>query len=103
MSITKIKQTDAPRGDQGQRFLASGKSVALRMWENEAPGEIQPKSTRDYEVVGFVLSGRAELHLDNEVVKLEKGDSWLVPARATHAYKILESFTAVEATSPPCH
>lgn len=103
MSSTKINQADAPRGDQGQRFLASGKSVALRMWENEKPGEIQPKSTQDYETVGYVLSGRAELHLENEIVKLQKGDSWLVPAKATHAYKILEDFTAIEATSPPCH
>jgi quercetin dioxygenase-like cupin family protein len=34
---------------------------------------------------------------------LEAGDSWLVPAGAEHAYRILDEFTAVEATSPPAH
>ena len=32
---------------------------------------------------------------------LVPGDSWVVPKGARHAYKILEPFTAVEATHPP--
>jgi hypothetical protein len=32
-----------------------------------------------------------------------KGDSWLVPQGASHTYKILETFTALEATAPPGH
>jgi quercetin dioxygenase-like cupin family protein len=36
-----------------------------------------------------------------QMVKLEPGASWLVPAGAEHSYRILETFTAVEATSPP--
>ncbi len=35
------------------------------------------------------------------MVLLEPGDSWLVPKDASHTYKILETFTAVEATHPP--
>jgi quercetin dioxygenase-like cupin family protein len=35
------------------------------------------------------------------MILLEPGDSWLVPKGAVHTYKILEPFTAVEATSPP--
>ena len=38
---------------------------------------------------------------EGEVVELSTGDSWTVPRGATHTYKILEPFTAVEATSPP--
>jgi mannose-6-phosphate isomerase-like protein (cupin superfamily) len=48
-----------------------------------------------------VISGRAELHIEGQMVKLEPGDSWAVPKGAEHTYKILEPFTAVEATSPP--
>jgi quercetin dioxygenase-like cupin family protein len=36
-------------------------------------------------------------------VLLEPGDSWIVPKGASHTYKVLEPFTAVEATSPPAH
>ena len=49
----------------------------------------------------YVLEGRAELHLENQKILLEPGDSWIVPADAEHSYVILESFKAVEATSPP--
>ncbi|WP_338105692.1 cupin domain-containing protein [Microvirga tunisiensis] len=55
----------------------------------------------EYEVVGYVLSGRAELEIEGQTVRLEPGDSWVVPAGAEHTYRILEKFTAVEATAPP--
>jgi quercetin dioxygenase-like cupin family protein len=48
-----------------------------------------------------VTAGRAELLLEGQKILLEPGDSWLVPKGASHAYNILETFTAVEATSPP--
>ena len=35
------------------------------------------------------------------LTELKAGDSWLVPADAEHTYRIIETFTAVEATSPP--
>ena len=35
------------------------------------------------------------------MIPLSAGDSWTVPKGATHTYNILETFTAVEATSPP--
>ena len=60
-----------------------------------------PVTERDYETVGYVISGRAELDLEGQTVRLEPGDSWLVPAGARHTYRILEPFTAVEATAPP--
>jgi quercetin dioxygenase-like cupin family protein len=85
----------------GQRYLASGESLSMRLWENERPGEPKPEVAREYETVGYVLSGRAELHLDGTKIQLSAGDSWTVPRGATHTYRILESFTAVEATSPP--
>jgi quercetin dioxygenase-like cupin family protein len=38
-----------------------------------------------------------------QTLLLNPGDSWTVPKNASHTYKILERFTAVEATSPPAH
>ncbi|PZX09656.1 Cupin domain-containing protein [Palleronia aestuarii] len=48
-----------------------------------------------------MISGSAELTLEGQTVQLEPGDSWVVPAGAEHDYRILETFTAVEATAPP--
>jgi quercetin dioxygenase-like cupin family protein len=100
-SVKKVDSSNSPKGQMGQKYLASGKSVSMRLWENEQPDEPKPPATREYETVGYVISGRAELHLEGQMVLLEPGDSWVVPKGASHTYKILEPFTAVEATSPP--
>ena len=100
-SVKKVASAHSPVGELGQVYLASGKSLAMRMWRQEPPDELKPVSRRDYETVGFVVAGRAELHLEGQKLVLEPGDSWVVPKGAEHAYRILETFTAVEATAPP--
>ena len=103
MSDSSIKRIDADaasEGDMGQKYLASGKRVALRLWEEE-PGEDKTPRSRPYETVGYVISGKAKLTVSGDTITLAKGDSWVVPEGAEHSYDIQESFTAVEATSPP--
>jgi len=100
-SVTKVEAAFAPKGSQGQRYLASGRSLSMRLWENEAPAAPSTPVRRAYETVGYVLSGRAELTLEGQTVKLEPGSSWIVPKDAEHSYRFLETFTAVEATHPP--
>jgi quercetin dioxygenase-like cupin family protein len=102
-TVVKVKAEYSPHGDMGQKYLASGVHVAMRLWENEPAGEAKPVRQRDYETVGYVLSGRAELHVEGQKVLLEPGDSWVVPRGARHTYRVLEPFTAVEATAPPAH
>jgi quercetin dioxygenase-like cupin family protein len=87
----------------GQNYLASGMDVAMRLWEEEPPGAQKVPAQRDYETVGYVINGRAELHLEGQTVVLEPGNFWIVPKGAVHTYSILEAFTAVEATYSPAH
>ena len=100
-TIKKVSSKTSPQGEMGQVYLASGKGVSMRLWRNEPSDETKPEETREYETVGYVIEGVAELHLEGQLVRLEPGDSWLVPKGASHTYKILEAFTAVEATHPP--
>ena len=100
-SVMKVSSGRSPRGSMGQKYLASGIKVSMRLWEHEPPGQAGPPASRDYETVGYVIEGRAELHLEGQMVRLDPGDSWTVPRGASHFYRILESFTAIEATSPP--
>jgi len=102
-SIIKVSSKTSPVGEMGQKYLASGKSLSMRMWEEEEPSNKEkPLTARDYETCGYVISGKAELHFDNDqMVLLSAGDSWIVPKGAKHTYKILENFTAVEVTHPP--
>jgi quercetin dioxygenase-like cupin family protein len=101
---TTFKKVDAeysPSGPEGQKYLVSGKHVSMRHWRAEPKAHPPPARARDYETVGYVLSGRAHLQLGTTTTELKAGDSWLVPAGAEHAYVILEPFVAIEATTPP--
>jgi quercetin dioxygenase-like cupin family protein len=100
-SVKKVSSKTSPKGEMGQKYLADGKAVSMRLWDGEEPSEAKSEISRDYETVGYVISGSAELYLEGQKVLLEPGDSWLVPKGASHTYNILEAFTAVEATSPP--
>jgi len=102
-TIIKVDSAQSPSGPEGQKYLAMGKSMAMRLWE-EGPDNgkgAKPAHSRDYETVGYVIAGRAELNLEGQTVLLNAGDSWVVPKGATHSYRILEAFKAVEATHPP--
>ena len=100
-TVIKINSHYSPRGKMGQKYLAMGVHVSMRLWENAQPEERKPERRRDYETIGYVIQGRAELHIEGQMVLLEPGDSWVVPKGAAHTYNILEPFTAVEVTSPP--
>ncbi len=100
-TIKKVESATSPQGEMGQRYLVSGKSLSMRLWVEEPVNRQKEASTRNYETVGFVISGKAELEIEGQTITLTPGDSWLVPEGASHRYKILEAFTAVEATSPP--
>jgi len=102
-TVTKVDSTHSPHGPQGQKYLASSIHIGMRLWEKEQPGEAKPSVRRPYETVGYVIAGRAELQIEGQMVRLGPGDSWVVPRDAEHSYRILETFTAVEATHPPSH
>ncbi|HVM69065.1 MAG TPA: cupin domain-containing protein [Gaiellaceae bacterium] len=89
----------------GEKYLASGVRVSMRLWDNEpktTESEArQTESERDYEVVGYVVAGRAILHIEGQTVSLDPGTSYVVPRGARHYYHVVEPFTAIEATSPP--
>jgi quercetin dioxygenase-like cupin family protein len=100
-TIKKVEAGTSPKGEMGQKYLVAGKCVSMRLWVLEPGGELKHPTSRDYETVGYVISGRAALDVEGQTLNLKAGDSWLVPAGAMHQYKILETFAAVEATSPP--
>jgi quercetin dioxygenase-like cupin family protein len=100
-SVTKVNVATAPTGQMGQKYLASGVRTAMRLWEEEPSGKPTEASRRDYETIGYVLHGRAELELEGQTLLLEPGDCWVIPRGARHRYLVLERLTTIEATSPP--
>jgi len=100
-TIKKVEAGSSPQGDMGQKYLVAGKRVSMRLWVEEPGGKLKAPTTREYETVGYVISGSARLDLEGQTLNLKAGDSWLVPEGAMHHYTIVELFTAVEATAPP--
>src|SRR6185436_4049498 len=85
------------RRPPGERWVKD----MMRVWIDEPGGKLKGPSSREYETVGYVISGSAKLDIEGQTLNLKRGDSWLVPAGAMHQYTIIEPFTAVEATAPP--
>jgi quercetin dioxygenase-like cupin family protein len=100
-TVMKVESEHSPVGKLGQKYLASGKSIAMRMWDETSGSQKEQNVARDYETVGFVLEGNATLELEGQTIKLKSGDSWVVPKGAKHTYHVEGHFKAVEATHPP--
>jgi quercetin dioxygenase-like cupin family protein len=101
-TIMKVDSAHSPKGRLGQTHLALSKNISMRLWEEDPEDTEEKRPTRrEYETVGYVIEGRAELHSEGQMILLNPGDSWVVPRGAEHHYKVLEHFRAVEATHPP--
>jgi quercetin dioxygenase-like cupin family protein len=87
----------------GRKYLVSRVHVATRLREHEAPGEATVAAARDHQTVGYVIEGRARLHVEGQMALLEPGNSSVVPRGADHHCRILDTFTVVEATYPSAH
>ena len=104
-SDTTIKKVEASffrRAEKWARNISSPASAFRCVFGLTNRGESWKASTaRNYETVGYVISGSARLDLEGQTLNLKAGDLWLVPAGAMHQYTIINPFTAVEATAPP--
>jgi quercetin dioxygenase-like cupin family protein len=100
-TIKKVEAASSPKGEMGQKYLVAGKRVSMRIWIDEPGGKLKGPTTRDYETVGYVISGSAKLELEGQTLVLKRGDSWLVPAGAMHQYTILEPPPSKRLRPPP--
>ena len=99
--IQHMPAGEAQPGSHGEAQMIGGAGMALREW-NEGPNQDKSDDhAQDYDTLGYVVDGQAELCCGDKTWLLSKGDSWFVPKGAKHRYVINESFRAVEVTSPP--
>jgi quercetin dioxygenase-like cupin family protein len=100
--VLSVSVESAAVGEMGEKLLVSGEHIALRLWDEQPEdGASKPSHARDYETVGYVIEGQAELTIADQTIALKPGVSWVVPQGVAHAYRILSPFRAVEATHPP--
>lgn len=73
----------------------------MRFWQVDPSVKLSSNLSQDYEAVGYVLEGQAELYVDSKVITLMPGDAWIIPAGAVYTYRVLKPFKAVEVVHPP--
>jgi len=96
-----VSSGDATTGERGERLLARGERVGLRVWEHEPAGETSPEHANDYEYVAYVTEGALRVRIgDGEAVEVRAGDSYVVPASTPYAFEVTERATVVEAVAP---
>ena len=82
-SVKKVSSGYSPKGDMGQKYLASGKGVAMRLWEEESAGTSKPPTQRQYEVVGYVIKGRSCRSKDRRYCSSPEIHGWSRKGRPT--------------------
>lgn len=98
----KVSRSDTTHGENGEHHLIQGQGSSMRLWHNEQPSDTADKqpTCNPYETLGYVVSGRVELTVDGQTLTLGEGDSYCVPRDTEHVYRVLETLTAVEVTTP---
>jgi len=100
MKPYKVSQHDTTHGTDGEHHLVRGERSSMRLWHREEPNADKPESTHEYETLGYVIEGRVDLIVNGETVSLQPGDSYHVPAGTPHTFRVTETLTAVEVTTP---
>ncbi|BBN94014.1 cupin 2 conserved barrel domain protein [Deinococcus grandis] len=100
MSQYKVSQSDTTHGTDGEHHLVKGQQSSMRLWHREEPNADKPESTHEYETLGYVIEGRVDLIVNGETISLQPGDSYHVPAGVPHTFRVTETLTAVEVTTP---
>jgi quercetin dioxygenase-like cupin family protein len=96
-----VTRADAPNGPRGEKLMAHGDALALRVWEREPQGEASPSHSNDYEYVAYVAAGALRVQIgDDDAQEVRAGDSYVVPANTPYGFEVLEAATVVEAVSP---
>jgi hypothetical protein len=104
-TVKKVSGDSSPKGEMGQVCLASGKRVSMRLWRDEEP-QAKQAVRRDYETVGFVVSGRAELITEGQTSQSTFCEmDWEEPLilRGSRGPRSKNSFSSIHGTGVVSH
>jgi len=81
------------------KTLTFGEKTSLTEFVMEK-GKDLPAHDHPHEQIGFLVSGKIELTIADEVFSVNPGDSWCIPGGVQHAANIKEDSIAIEVFSP---
>ena len=85
--ITDLPEADVPI--KGVRaWILQGEKHQLVFFEMEPSAQV-PEHSHDYPQWGMVIEGKMELTIDGKTRIIEKGDEYVIPAKARHDVRFL--------------
>ena len=73
------------------RTIATGKNLIAKQMQAEA-GALLPKHLADVESILFIHEGECNLHMNEEDIKLKKGEGYVIPPNTKHQIKAITNF-----------
>jgi uncharacterized cupin superfamily protein len=96
-----VAREQATSGQHGERLMARGRRVELRLWERDPAGEAATPPDAEHDHVAYVQEGALIVSIaGGPPVELHAGDSYVVPAGERCRYEVLEPAKVVEAIGP---
>jgi uncharacterized cupin superfamily protein len=96
-----VARDEARSGRHGERLMARGRHVELRLWERDPAGEATAPLDAEHDRVAYVQTGALIVAIAGDPpVELHAGDSYVVPAGERCRFEVLEPATVVEAVGP---
>jgi quercetin dioxygenase-like cupin family protein len=81
------------------KTLVYGEKTLFTEFRMDA-GSVLPKHAHIHEQTGYLTEGKIRLKIGEEVLEVEKGDSWCIPGNMEHSAEILQDSVAIEVFSP---
>ena len=68
---------------------------------NYVAGNYATEHTHLHEQCGYVISGKYRMTVEAQEFILEAGDSYAVPGKVAHSFKVLEAGEVIDVFTPP--
>ena len=99
VSTTDVEQIEMLAGIH-RRTMATTDEAMLCQFTLDKGGTV-PLHQHMNDQIGYVISGKIEVTIGNEVRVLTKGDSYAVPGGIMHSTTALEDSLVIDVFSPP--
>ncbi len=81
------------------KTLTYGEKVSMVEFKMEKDKQL-PLHDHPHEQIGYLVSGRIELTIGDQVYEVKPGDGWCIPGGVPHGASLIEDSIAIEVFSP---
>jgi quercetin dioxygenase-like cupin family protein len=81
------------------KTLVYGEKTLLAEFRLEADS-VLPLHSHPHEQTGYLVEGRINLTIGQQMFEVQPGDSWCIPGNTEHSAQVLENSLAIEVFSP---